>query len=49
MSVNDDNTFIPADNIKRLIKDVKNILKTPLTQHGIYYKHDENDILKVMH
>ena len=46
MSVNDDNTFIPADNIKRLIKDVKNILKTPLTQHGIYYKHDENDILK---
>lgn len=46
MSENDDDTFIPAMNIKRLIGDVKNIIKNPLTQHGIYYSHDENDILK---
>ena len=46
MSGNDDNTFIPAMNVRRLINDVKKILKSPLTQHGIYYKHDESDILK---
>jgi len=46
MTDNDSNTFIPALNIKRLINDVKKIIKSPLTEHGIYYKHDENDILK---
>jgi len=31
---------------KRLLKDVKDIIKKPLTEHGIYYVHDEGDILR---
>ncbi len=31
---------------KRLMKDVKDILKEPLEDNGIYYKHDESNILK---
>ena len=29
---------------KRILKDVINIMKNPLHDQGIYYKHDENDI-----
>jgi ubiquitin-protein ligase len=32
--------------IKRLAKDVKYLLKNPLNYENIYYKHDENNILK---
>lgn len=32
--------------VKRLIKDVKEIMKNPLTSQGIYYQHDEADLLK---
>ena len=32
--------------VKRLIKDVKEIMKNPLTGQGIYYQHDEADLLK---
>jgi ubiquitin-conjugating enzyme E2 Z len=32
-------------NQKRLLKDVIDILKNPLEDNGIYYKHDENDML----
>jgi ubiquitin-conjugating enzyme E2 Z len=40
--------IISKDTIQRLLKDIKNILKEPksLTDNGIYYKHDEEDILK---
>jgi len=38
--------FITKNTITRLIKDVKQITNSPLTDHGIYYQHDENDILK---
>lgn len=31
---------------KRLMKDVKDILKEPLKDNGIYYKHDESNILR---
>ena len=31
--------------IKRLINDVKFLLKNPLTSENIFYKHDENNIL----
>ncbi len=31
---------------KRLLKDVANIMKHPLTENGIYYVHDENDMNK---
>lgn len=32
--------------IIRLVKDVKYLLKNPLNSENIYYKHDENNILK---
>jgi ubiquitin-protein ligase len=37
------------NNIKlttRLLRDVKSIMKQPLTSHGIYYVHDETDMYK---
>jgi ubiquitin-protein ligase len=39
-------TFITKDTISRLLKDVKYILKNPLTENGIYYIHDDSDIMK---
>jgi ubiquitin-conjugating enzyme E2 Z len=36
---------ISKDTIKRLVKDVKEIIKTPLTSHGIHYKHNNEDML----
>jgi ubiquitin-conjugating enzyme E2 Z len=40
--------FISKETIKRLSRDVKDILMNPLDLHNnnIYYKHDEEDILK---
>ena len=37
---------ITRDTINRLLKDVKQIIKNPLTEQGIYYIHDDNDIMK---
>jgi len=31
---------------KRILKDVIDIYKNPLTENNIYYKHDETDVLK---
>ena len=43
----DDNTIvISKETTKRLIKDIKDLLKSPLHNDGIYYKHDECNILK---
>jgi len=39
-------TFISKETISRLLKDVKQILKNPLTENGIYYIHDDTDLLK---
>jgi ubiquitin-conjugating enzyme E2 Z len=39
-------TFISKDTIQRLLKDVKNIIKNPLTEQGIYYIHDDTDMMK---
>ncbi len=39
-------TFITKDTISRLLKDVKHIIKNPLTENGIYYIHDDADIMK---
>lgn len=38
--------FITKETISRLLKDVKHIIKNPLTDNGIYYIHDDEDILK---
>lgn len=46
MEENNDSIILKKDTITRLIKDVKEIIKHPLTSHGIYYKHHEEDILK---
>jgi ubiquitin-protein ligase len=37
---------ISKDAINRLLKDVRQILKHPLTDNNIYYTHDDADILK---
>jgi len=38
--------IITKETIQRLLKDVKQIIKHPLTDNGIYYSHDESDMLK---
>ena len=37
---------LSKETIRRLLNDVKTIINTPLTDHGIYYSHDEDDIMK---
>lgn len=39
-------TFITKDTMNRLMKDIKHIIKNPLTEQGIYYIHDDSDMLK---
>lgn len=36
---------INIDCKKRLAKDIRDIMKNPLDSHGIYYRHDESNIL----
>lgn len=35
-----------TETMKRLLTDVKRIMKNPLTDNGVYYHHDENDMTK---
>jgi ubiquitin-protein ligase len=37
---------ITKDSINRLLKDVRQIMKHPLTDNSIYYTHDDEDLLK---
>ena len=37
---------ISKETIHRLAKDITQIVKCPLTDNGIYYHHDEEDMLK---
>jgi len=37
--------IITKETILRLVSDIKSIKKNPLHSHGIYYQHDENDML----
>lgn len=37
---------ISKETVQRLLKDVRDIIKNPLTSNGIYYVHDESDMLK---
>jgi len=39
-------TFIKKDALRRIICDIKELRKNPLTAHGIYYEHDDTDMLK---
>ena len=38
--------ILSKETVQRLLKDVRNIIKNPLTDQGIYYIHDDEDILK---
>lgn len=38
-------TSLPRSNALRLAKDVRGIMKNPLEDNGIYYKHDESNML----
>lgn len=40
------NIVLKKENINRLIKDIRTIKKNPLTDHNIYYNHDEDNILR---
>ena len=42
----ENNIVISKETISRLIKDVKEVIKNPLESHGIYYKHDDEDLLR---
>jgi len=37
--------YIEKETIKRLLYDIKDLVKSPLTTEGIYYKHSDDDIL----
>ena len=39
-------SFITKETVSRLLKDVRQIIKNPLTDNGIYYVHDDADMLK---
>ena len=36
---------ISHDTIRRLVKDISSLHKSPLTEHGIYYEHDTENML----
>lgn len=38
-------TTLPRNNALRLAKDIREIMKHPLEDNGIYYKHDESNML----
>lgn len=44
--VQNENIVISKETISRLIKDVKDINKNPLDADGIFYMHDETNLLK---
>jgi ubiquitin-conjugating enzyme E2 Z len=39
-------THISKETVHRLLRDIKQIMKNPLTDNGIYYLHDDDDMLK---
>jgi len=45
-NVTDNSIVLKRETIKRLLNDVKEIMKNPLTDNGIYYFHHDTNILK---
>jgi len=37
---------VSNETVKRLLKDIREIRKCPLTEHGIHYIHDDEDMMK---
>lgn len=46
MNNNQQPIFVSQTSLKRLVSDIKQINKNPLTSQGIYYQHDETDMMK---
>ena len=46
MTQKNGSVFISKETVSRLTKDIVYIAKNPLEDHGIYYTHDECDMLK---
>lgn len=44
--MSNDIVVLSRETTKRLIKDIKEMIKNPLIDDGIYYKHDETNILQ---
>jgi len=42
----EETTVITRETVTRLLKDVRQIIKNPLTDNGIYYVHNDSDMLK---
>jgi ubiquitin-conjugating enzyme E2 Z len=42
----DSSIIISRDVANRLIKDIRQIIRNPLTEHGIHYHHDQSNMLK---
>lgn len=38
-------TPVSKSTIRRLVKDIADIIKNPLHEHGVYYKHDTDNML----
>jgi len=38
--------LLSRETVHRLVKDVAELIKHPLTEHGIYYQHNEQDMLR---
>jgi ubiquitin-conjugating enzyme E2 Z len=45
-NLKNDPVVITKDTMNRLIKDIKEIMKNPLSDNGIFYSHDEENMLK---
>jgi len=39
-------SVISVETTKRILKDIKQLIKSPLDDNGIYYKHDETNMLR---
>lgn len=46
MSTNSKPKTILRETVQRLLSDVRTIIKTPLSDNGIYYCHDDEDMMK---
>jgi len=42
---NNAQVFVSKETMRRIISDIKDIRKNPLSAHGIHYEHDETDML----
>ena len=44
-SISEQTKYVSPEAIQRLVKDIINLNRNPLTEQGIYYEHDSQDML----